>query len=139
MNSDHCVVSIVGTVNLSMNTMVYFFCLFWVQNMWKFSSPLSASVLLDRRSTLQMVVFNNYNIDTLVNEFGIRVRAELAEVEARVLPPPMVIFYILFVLCMNVSLLNSPSICTFATNWFFGCCSLSTWVHKRLHGLGVGI
>ncbi|GFZ17825.1 argonaute family protein [Actinidia rufa] len=41
------------------------------------------------QSINKMVVFNNYNSDTLVNEFGIRVRAELAEVEARVLPPPM--------------------------------------------------
>ncbi|KAF5934236.1 hypothetical protein HYC85_030407 [Camellia sinensis] len=40
-------------------------------------------------SIKQMVRHNNYNNDKLVNEeFGIQVRAELASVDARVLPPP---------------------------------------------------
>ncbi|KAF5931264.1 hypothetical protein HYC85_032137 [Camellia sinensis] len=40
-------------------------------------------------SIKQMVHHNNYNNDKLVNEeFGIQVRAELASVDARVLPPP---------------------------------------------------
>ncbi|XP_057483744.1 protein argonaute MEL1-like [Actinidia eriantha] len=44
----------------------------------------------DREQSInKMVGYNNYNSDTLVNEFGIRARAELATVEARVLPPPM--------------------------------------------------
>jgi hypothetical protein len=39
-----------------------------------------------------MVKRNNYNGEQLVNkEFGIQVRDEMALVDARVLPPPMVI------------------------------------------------
>ena len=57
-----------------------------------------------RRYNRQMVGDNNYNSGTLGNEFGIRVRAELVAIEARILPPLMVIFNILFVLCTNVYL-----------------------------------
>ena len=40
---------------------------------------------------LQMVLLNDYNRDKLANEeFGIHVGGELASVDARVLPPPMV-------------------------------------------------
>lgn len=50
-------------------------------------------------STMSLIVFylqmqrqNNYNNDALVNtEFGINVKAELTSIEARVLPPPMVV------------------------------------------------
>lgn len=51
-------------------------------------------------SSAQMVRLNNFNEDNLVNrEFGIQVGDGLTSVNARVLPPPMVIFccYILFV------------------------------------------
>lgn len=40
---------------------------------------------------MQMVGCNNYNNDNLVKEFGLRVKAEPALIDARVLPPPMVI------------------------------------------------
>ncbi|KAH7838775.1 hypothetical protein Vadar_031027 [Vaccinium darrowii] len=44
----------------------------------------------DREQSIsQMVAYNNYNNDNLVNEFGLRVKAQLASIEARVLPAPM--------------------------------------------------
>ncbi|KAL2536180.1 Protein argonaute 5 [Forsythia ovata] len=46
------------------------------------------------RSIVEMVNFNNYNGDLLVNkEFGIQVRPELASIEARVLPAPMLKYH----------------------------------------------
>lgn len=45
-------------------------------------------------SILQMVKYNNYNQDDLVNkEFGISVRPEMTSIEARVLPPPMLKYH----------------------------------------------
>ncbi|XP_059627105.1 protein argonaute MEL1-like [Cornus florida] len=40
------------------------------------------------RNIKQMVAHNNYNNDKFANEFGLRVRAELTSIDARVLPPP---------------------------------------------------
>ena len=47
---------------------------------------------------LQMVQVNNFEGDEHVKQFGIQVKKELALVEARVLPPPMVITcqYVIF-------------------------------------------
>jgi len=42
-----------------------------------------------------LVVKNNYN-DDLSKEFGMSVTTQLASIEARVLPPPMVIFFLHF-------------------------------------------
>lgn len=49
----------------------------------------------DREANInQMVKRNNYNGEQLVNkEFGIQVRAEMALVDARVLPPPMLKYH----------------------------------------------
>lgn len=44
----------------------------------------------DREQSInKMVGCNNYNNDNLVKEFGLRVKAEPALIDARVLPPPM--------------------------------------------------
>lgn len=51
---------------------------------------------------MQMVRRNNYNRDKLATEFGIQVQEKLALVEARVLPPPEVIYdlsNLLYLLC----------------------------------------
>lgn len=45
----------------------------------------------DDLDILQTVVGNNYNEDILNKEFGIKVKKELAIIDARVLSPPMVI------------------------------------------------
>lgn len=49
----------------------------------------------DREESIkQMMGFNKYNHDKLVNEeFGIQVRPELTSIEARVLPPPMLKYH----------------------------------------------
>lgn len=45
----------------------------------------------------QMVEGNRYNTDDIVKDFGIEVRSELCNVDARVLPSPSVILTILTV------------------------------------------
>ena len=42
---------------------------------------------------LQMVRLNKFNDDKFVKEFGIRIRNEFTPVEARVLPPPRVMWF----------------------------------------------
>lgn len=45
----------------------------------------------EREETIKETVrHNNYSGDGLVREFGMQVRLEMAEVEARILPPPTV-------------------------------------------------
>jgi len=105
-----------------------------------FSPTLFTIILLDDAAPLQMVERNNYNNDKFVNEFGLRVKTELTSIDARVLPAPMVVFYLL------ISVMNKYFTFIFFIylfyfiyfNQFFNCCSLSTRVHKRSHEWGVG-
>lgn len=54
-----------------------------------------------------MVRRNNYNGDKFAKEFGIQVGAELAQVDARILPPPVVItLYVIIVRATRFSLMH---------------------------------
>uniref|UniRef100_A0A5B6ZD42 Protein argonaute 5 n=1 Tax=Davidia involucrata TaxID=16924 RepID=A0A5B6ZD42_DAVIN len=48
----------------------------------------------DREGSIKRIVANNdYNNDTFANEFGIQARAELTRIDARVLPPPTLLYH----------------------------------------------
>ena len=50
---------------------------------------------------LQILSFNNYRNDIFALEFGVDVKAELTSIDARVLPPPVVIFHPLYFRLLN--------------------------------------
>lgn len=81
-----------------------FFLRFFVLSLWFCNLFYSGEWILLGNS-LQTVRHNDYNRDQLVHqEFGIQVMPELTSIDARVLPPPMVI--ILFYALMNGMIFN---------------------------------
>lgn len=64
----------------------------------------------------QMVLHNKYTEDRFAQEFGIKVCNDLVSVPARVLPPPMVLCFIPFLLFALFKLLgisNNLNLCAF--------------------------
>ncbi|KAL1557676.1 argonaute 5 [Salvia divinorum] len=114
----------------------------------------------DRESSImEMVHKNDYNNDKLVNEqFGIHVRSEMASIEARVLPPPMLKYHetgknslvtpsvgqwnmidkkmvnggkVEFWACINFSRMNSTHAGQFCDDLINMCCSKGMECNRR--------